>query len=249
MRSGMCHIGTSGWSYPHWSRGRFYPRKLRQNDWLAYYAQHFSIVEVNMTFYRLPTVGMLERWVAATPPDFLFAVKLWRRITHEKRCRNCESEVGAFFDTLRPLDSKLGVLLAQLPPSQGPDVELLNAFLPMVRRAAKRDLRVAFEFRDVTWNRFDVRRALDRHGAALCLTDMSRCQITEPNDDADYVYIRRHGVRGRYRGGYTDEQIDADATQMKEWSSAGRDVFIFYNNDAEGQAVDDARRVQEAIRE
>lgn len=245
--TGRCYIGTSGWSYSDWAGGRFYPKGLRQGGWLSFFAKQFSTVEVNMSFYRLPKTDMLERWHSMTGSGFVFALKLWRRITHEKRLADCSRELRDFFAVTEILGAKRGPLLVQLPPSMRTDLDRLDAFLTEVNAASpKFTWRVAVEFRNRDWRTEETCVLLDRHDAALCLSDMPRCPIGEPNN-ASFVYVRRHGPTGSYSGCYSDEQIAADAARVRTWLKRGRDVYIYFNNDIEGHAVDNARQLRERV--
>jgi len=246
MDEGRLYVGTSGWVYPHWAKGRFYPQGLKQADWLGYLARHFGAVEVNSTFYRLPTEAMIQRWHSVTGARFRVAVKLWQMITHRKRLIDCTRQLEDFFRVAGGLRRKRGPLLIQLPPSMRKDIGRLDGFLSEVRAAAGRTKwRRAVEFRHSSWDDDEVRELLDRHRIALCLADMPRCPFTEPGQ-ADFVYVRRHGPGGRYRGRYTGRHIRADARRIEKWLAAGKDVFVFYNNDIDGHAVDNARQLQEA---
>lgn len=247
MARGKCYIGTSGWSYAHWANDRFYPRGLRQSDWLHFYGQYFPTVEVNMSFYRLPKADMLARWRQVTDAPFVFAIKLWRRITHEKRLKDSSSELAQVFEVMTALKTKRGPLLVQLPPSLPCDVQLLDRFLADVKRAAgKFRCRVAVEFRNTSWLCEPVSSTLDKYNAALCLADLPQCPITQPNN-ARFIYVRRHGPGGRYRGCYAQEHIEADAARIREWLAQGRDVYAYFNNDIEGYAVDNARQLADAV--
>ena len=247
MGRGKCYIGTSGWSYPDWAKGRFYPKGLKQGEWLPFLARHFNTVELNASFYRLPRPEYIDRWREVTGGRFRFAVKLWRRVTHEKRLDDCDAELESFLRVVNELGPKRGPLLVQLPPSLHKEIALLDEFLANVEQAAGRSRwRVAVEFRNRDWLCDEVSRLLDRHRAALCLADLPRCSVTEPND-APFVYVRRHGPGGGYRGCYTPEHIAADAKQVGAWLAAGRDVYVYYNNDIDGHAVDNAGQLMEAI--
>lgn len=247
MAGGRCFVGTSGWSYAHWGGGRFYPPGLRSGDWLPFYAERFTTVEINASFYRLPQPESVRRWRELTGGRFRFAVKLWRRITHEKRLAGCADELRDFLAAFAALGPRRGPLLVQLPPGLGPDLPRLEAFLADLRRAAGRQRwRVAVEFRHPGWLSPEVYDLLARRGAAVCLADLPRCPVREPNA-APFVYVRRHGPAGGYRGCYTPGQIAADAEQVRGWRAAGRDVYVYYNNDVGGHAVDNARQLREAV--
>lgn len=247
MKGGTCYIGTSGWSYPHWAKGRFYPVGLKPGDWLSYLSQHLPTVEVNSSFYRLPQANLIRRWRDCVPDSFRFAVKLWRRITHDKRLIDCDDELRSFFSVVGELRSRRGPLLVQLPPSFRKDPDRLDGFLGLLRQVmGRRSWLVAVEFRHPGWICPEVYELLSRRAAAVVLADWPRCSVTEPND-APFVYVRRHGPAGRYRGCYSAEQIAADAASIRRWLGEGRDVFVYYNNDVEGYAVDNARQLLAAV--
>lgn len=241
-------IGTSGWSYDHWARGRFYPKGLKPGEWLAFLARHFNTVELNTSFYRPPRPAYIERWRDQVSTHFRFAIKLWRMITHHKKLIDCREQLDSFVELFKPLGvaRKRGPLLVQLPPSLRPGIDRLDAFLTDLKRALGRmRWSVTVEFRHRDWICDETYELLDRYGVAICLADMPQCPVTEPNDGADFIYIRRHGPTGDYRDPYSEEQLGGDATRIRAWLQNGRDVYIYYNNDAEGFAVDNAKRLRE----
>jgi uncharacterized protein YecE (DUF72 family) len=247
MPGGKCHIGTSGWSYAHWAKGRFYPKGMKPGEWLRFFARHFDTVEINSSFYRLPKPDFVSRWRQVTGSRFRFAVKLWRRITHLKRLADCSRQLEDFFEIAGLLGPKRGPLLVQLPPSMRKDVARLDAFLTDLKKATGRSRwKVAVEFRNTDWLCKEIYELLNRHRVALCLADMERCPITEPND-VSFVYLRRHGPGGRYRGCYGAAHIAADADRIRGWLQAGREVFVYYNNDIDGHAVDNAHQLIEMV--
>ena len=244
---GRLYVGTSGWSYPHWAKGRFYPKGLKQGEWLGFLARHFPTVEVNSTFYRLPTEAVVRRWHGMVGSDFRFAVKLWRMITHRKRLRDCRRHLEDFFKVAAGFGRKRGPLLVQLPPSTHKDLDLLDDFLAELRTViGRKKWRIAVEFRHASWCCDEATALLNRHHAALCLADMPRSPFTEPGL-TDFVYIRRHGPGGRYRGRYSGEHISADARLIKAWLGQGKDVYVYYNNDVDGNAVDNAHQLLDAV--
>lgn len=247
MARGKCYIGTSGWSYAHWAKGRFYPKGLRQGEWLGFLAQRFSTVEINSSFYRLPKPEIVARWRGVTGARFRFAVKLWRRITHLKRLADCGSELRDFFAVAGELGPKRGPLLVQLPPSLRKDVPRLDEFLAVLKKTAGRTRwKAAVEFRSRDWVCDEVYGLLTRRGVALCLADLPRCPITEPND-APFVYLRRHGPGGGYQGCYSPRHIAVDGARIGGWLADGKDVFVYYNNDIDVHAVDNARELMAAV--
>jgi uncharacterized protein YecE (DUF72 family) len=190
---------------------------------------------------------MFTRWHEMTDSQFLFAVKLWRRITHHKRLKNCSQELKDFFTVACGLGSKCGPLLVQLPPSMPLDTVRLHAFLDDLKcMIGKNPRKVAVEFRNKQWLCESVYALLDDYDVALCLADMPSCPITIPNN-ASFIYIRRHGPGGRYHGCYSAGHIMNDAEMIRSWCDQGRDVYVYFNNDAEGHALDNARQLIEKI--
>ncbi len=246
MPPGQHHIGTSGWIYKHW-KDLFY-RGVKQAQWLAHYAAHFPTVEINNTFYRKPTPRAMAALADRTPDGFLYAIKMWRGITHYRKLKDSSDLLAKFMPLIAEIPpSRRGPLLVQLPGGFKRNIERLDAFLADLRRSMDRPAwRVAVEFRDPDWLHPESYVILDRHNVALCLADMPQCPVTEPNA-ADFIYVRRHGIEGTYGGTYLPEQIAADARRIKQWLAAGRDVFIYYNNDIGGHAVTDARNLAEAL--
>jgi uncharacterized protein YecE (DUF72 family) len=179
--------GTSGYSYKEWL-GRFYPEKLPAAEMLRYYAERFRTVEINNTFYRMPAEAMLARWAEEVPVHFAFTLKAPRRITHDKRLREAEGEVGAFVQRAAALGSKLGVLLFQLPPYLRKDVPRLQAFLDLLPA----ETRAAFEFRHVSWHDDEVYEALRARAAMLCVTDTDTGDTPfVATSDFGYIRLRR----------------------------------------------------------
>lgn len=228
------HIGTSGWQYAHW-RERFYPKGLAQRNWLPYYAERFACVEVNNTFYNLPSEDTFRSWRDAVPPDFRFVLKASRYLTHIRRLRDPEEPVRLFMERARPLRRRTDAVLLQLPPRFRVDVERLQRAL----RAFPRTLRLAVEFRDPSWYTDDVREVLRRRGAALCRTDR-RGETAEPEwDDSGWTYLRFHEGEGTPAPCYREATLDAWAGRLAGASSVA-DGFVFFNNDGGGCAIRDA---------
>jgi uncharacterized protein YecE (DUF72 family) len=179
--------GTSGYSYKEWL-GHFYPEKLPASAMLRYYAERFATVEINNTFYRMPAEAMLARWSEEVPESFVFTLKAPRRITHDKRLREAETDVAEFGRRAGALGSKLGVLLFQLPPFLKKDLPRLRDFLGVLPS----DQRVAFEFRNASWQDDEVYEALRTHGAMLCVTDTDEGDTPfVATSDSGYIRLRR----------------------------------------------------------
>lgn len=243
----MIYIGTSGYAYKHWSRGIFYPEKLSQKNWLEFYTQHFKTVELNVTFYRLPAKSAFQGWERRTPQNFIFAVKGSRFITHAKRLRDVEDSLRILFDRAKSLNKKLSVVLWQLPPKFKVDVERLKTFLKYLGKY--KYTRHAFEFRNESWFCPEVFQALKDVDISLCLADWPIFEVEVP-DTASFIYLRRHGAAGElYSGCYSETQLRKDARGIKKWQSQGKDVYIYFNNDAHGWAVKNALTLSRMLNE
>lgn len=234
-------IGTSGWHYDHWV-DRFYPADARPPDFLRLYARRFRAVEINNSFYRLPSRETLAKWRDESPADMVFACKASRFITHVKRLNDGRS-FDRFFQAVEVLGDKLGPLLFQLPPRWKVNVERLDAFLPLLPR----DRRCAFEFRDPSWFVPAVKAALERHGAACCLYDFEGQQAPGWMT-ADFVYVRLHGPGRRYLDSYDDRTLHALARRIRAWQRERRDVYCFFDNTDKGAAPENALRLKALLR-
>lgn len=235
------HIGTSGFSYQHW-RGVFYPEGLSQQKWLEFYAQHFSTVELNVTFYRLPSEKAVESWRRRAPEGFLYAAKLSRLITHSHRLHNAEEALATFLERMRILGEHLGPILIQLPPGMPQDVDRLDAFLGQCNPT----LRWAVEVRNAGWLNDTTYVVLRRHGAALCIHDLITphpIEITAP-----FTYLRFHGAGQLYGGDYPDTALRPWADRLLAWQTQGIDGYAYFNNDACGYAVKNAKMLQAMVR-
>jgi uncharacterized protein YecE (DUF72 family) len=234
----MVRIGTSGWHYNHW-RGPFYPEKLTASRMLGFYRNHFDTVELNNSFYRLPSQNALEQWRDSVPKGFLFAVKASRFITHMKKLKDPEATFQKFFDRIVVLGKALGPILFQLPPAWRSDPPRLDAFLA----ALPRRLRYVFELRDPSWFNTEVESVLRRHKAAFCIYDFDRRQSPR-TITAGWVYVRLHGPEGKYAGSYSDAALAAWANDAARWHAGGMDVYCYFDNDQAGYAVKDALRLK-----
>jgi uncharacterized protein YecE (DUF72 family) len=236
-------IGTSGWTYPSW-KGPFYPEDCPRQRFLEYYAREFPTTEVNTSFYHVPRVATYEQWVRQVPPDFVFALKVSRVITHHKRLVEVEEPWQAFIDRARILGRHLGPLLLQFPPSFQCDRPRLARFLAAAKQAGSDPpLRLVFEFRHESWFTEDIYALLKRHGAALCVADSPRY----PRHDvqtANFVYVRFHGRTRMFASSYTAAELAKEARLLKRAAQDGHDLFVYFNNDACGHAVANARTLQ-----
>jgi len=246
MPQGEARVGTSGFVYPHW-KGAFYPEDLPQKRWFAHYATRFSTVEVNNTFYRLPSEDVVRAWRDQAPEGFVYAFKASRYLTHRKKLLPGGSHPDAlrdFVERLLPLGDKLGPLLFQLPPQMRKDVPRLRAFLV---RLPPRELRYVFEFRHPSWHDDEVYDLLGEHGVALCLHDWKDAPTPHDVVTARTVYVRFHGVEHPYAGWYTGRRLRAWVPRVSRWRAAGHDVYLYFNNDEAAYATRDAAWLARAL--
>jgi len=230
-RDGTPRIGTSGFRYNHW-KGIFYPNDLSKSKWFSYYARHFDTVEINNTFYHLPSATAFDSWKKQAPPGFLYALKFNRYGSHWMRLKNPRATIGNFLNVAERLQESLGPILVQLPPNWNVDALRLDHFLA----AAPHSLRWAVEFRSPSWLCADVYAVLQRHHAALCIHDMIKDHPRVLT--SDWTYLRYHG--DHYAGTYSPQKLAAEAKWIKGQLVNGNDVFAYFNNDAEGYALKNA---------
>jgi uncharacterized protein YecE (DUF72 family) len=230
-------VGTSGWQYAAW-RGRLYPAGVPQRSWLAHYAARFAAVEVNNTFYNLPSSDTFSRWAEQTPDDFRFALKLSRYLTHIRRLTEPEDAVRLFLERARPLAAKTGPLLLQLPPTMRCDVDRLARALS----AFPSRWQVAVEFRHPSWYTDEVAALLRDHDAALCLTDRRGRPQQPLRRTASWGFVRLHEGTATPPPCYGDTALSSWARRIAGLWTADEDVHVFFNNDPEGCAVRDAVR-------
>jgi uncharacterized protein YecE (DUF72 family) len=231
-------IGTSGWAYKHWM-GIFYPPKVVGVRQLPFYAEHFSTVEVNFSFYRLPERSVFEVWRQRTPPGFLFAVKGSRYLTHIKKLADPEQPMEHLMSNAAGLGDKLGPILFQFPPSWKVNLERLGAFLERLGDYGPQ--RYTFEFRHKSWLNSDVYKLLKRAKAALCLP-VSPSVPLDIRLTADWTYIRMHG--GRRGTGFGDDELTEWSERIGPLLDQGIDTYVYFNNDPEGHALRDAQRLR-----
>jgi uncharacterized protein YecE (DUF72 family) len=247
------HIGTSGWNYPAWV-GPFYPPGTRPAEFLTFYSRAFRTVEVDSTFYAVPEVRTVRSWAARTPPDFLFALKMPKEVTHELRLRNARDPALDFVDRALELGPKLGPILLQMGPDFGPDeLSSIEEFLPLLPR----EIRFAIELRQSHWTSPDVLPALlqllAEHGVALALCDArwipreTNLQLAE-TPTADFHYVRWLGP-DREITEYSRVQIDR-SEEIRTWAETlksvanTKEIYAFFNNHFAGHSPASARELQ-----
>jgi uncharacterized protein YecE (DUF72 family) len=229
-------IGTSGFSYKEWKK-IFYPADLPESRFLPFYATRFDAVEIDSTFYRMPTEKALDAWREATPEPFRFAIKASQRITHRERLATPSESVPYLLGLLERLGTRLGVVLYQLPPFFKRDDARLEAFLAALPPSP----RSAFEFRHVSWFADETYRLLEKHGAALCINDNDEFECPK-QVTAKHTYVRLR------RDHYGPEDRAAWRTRLLEFDAQGVEVFAFIkhkdNPDAPLIALDFAEGVK-----
>ena len=225
----MIYVGTSGYNYPEW-RGTFYPDEFPAKDMFEFYAARFRTVEINYTFYRMPTPKTTGAWRDQAPEGFRYALKAPRRITHDKRLKDVADSTGFFCDAARVLGAALGPLLFQLPPNLKGDVARLEAFLETVPR----DLPSAMEFRHDSWHSDEVVAVLRKFGVALCIADFGD-RTTPLHATARHGYFRLRDE------GYSPDDLRRWAAAVKERATEWDDVYVFFKHEEEGKGPEFAK--------
>ncbi len=238
---GRCFIGTSGWSYDHWG-GVFYPPDLKTADRLAFYINHFNSVEINNTFYHLPTPSAFKSWKKIVAKNFIYALKGSRFITHMKKLKDPKEPLELFLERAKLLKDNLGPILFQLPPHWRCNTERLKEFVKLLPS----NMRFAFEFREPSWFNKEVYDILRENNIALCIYHMpefeSPIEVT-----AKFVYIRFHGTEFLYGGRYSKKELLKWADLINGYIREGKDVYVYFNNDANGYAVINAKELMEIV--
>jgi len=242
-RSAIPYVGTSGWNYASW-RDSFY-RGVPKKRWLAFCAGHFTAIEVNATFYRLQSSETFARWRAETPPGFRFAIKANRYLTHNRRLIDPLPSIRLERDRAAGLGDKLAAVLWQLPANFHRDLGRLERFARALR--SWRKVRHAVEFRHESWFDEDVAGCLRESRIAVCQSDAADW----PRWNAvttDMVYVRLHGHTMTYASGYSDHALKAWRARCRRWIDEGREVHVYFDNDAFGRAPVDAMRLLRLLR-
>jgi uncharacterized protein YecE (DUF72 family) len=231
----MIWIGTSGYNYPEW-KGSFYPADLPAAKMLPYYAERFSTVEINYTFYRMPNEKLVSGWAAQTPSPYKLTLKAPRRITHDNRLKNCGDLLRAFCGVAGTLGEKLGALLFQLPPNSKKDLAVFDAFLAELPPKVC----AAFEFRHASWLDDDVFERLHRRNLALCIADSEKMS-TPVRVTADYAYFRLRDE------GYRPDDIERWAETIARDTAASRDVFVYFKHEESGKGPEFAKLLMQLL--
>lgn len=243
-------IGTSGWLYNDWA-GRFYPEGMKDADKLPYFAQHFSTVEINSTFYHMPLAKSVEHWFDITPSDFVFTIKMNRFATHTKHLvvdADTDETLETFFERIHVLKQKLGMVLVQLPPSMRVDTYRLEHLSDKAREAEKKyDMRfpLALEFRHATWFNDQVFGLMRERNITHVINDSPNRWPAAKVITSDTVYVRFHGNKRLYRSSYSDEELAEWAEYIQK--SGAHAAFAYFNNDYDATAVRNATTLQKQL--
>ncbi len=234
-------VGTSGWHYDDWKE-RFYPKGLPKTKWLEFFAERFSTVELNNTFYRLPSEEAFKNWHASTPKDFIFSVKISRFVTHIKRLKDTGEALQKFMSRATLLKDKLGPILYQLPPSLHRDDERLQKFLAELPKGYRHVL----EFRHESWLTDEVYEILRRYHVGMCVFDMPglSCPLLAT---ADFAYIRFHGKDSLYSSCYSDEELADWVKRIRKLAENLDTIYIYFNNDVQGFALKNAETIKKLL--
>jgi len=248
-------IGTSGWIYSDWD-GIFYPKNLSSKDKLKYFSKYFKTTEINYSFYHLPRPATYQNWYSQTPGDFLFAIKTSRFITHIKRLKGVKEAWKQFIKNALNLKEKLGPILFQFPPSfkaTEENIKRLEDFLKLITKGKKLKLKYAFEFRHKTWfTPLDNKnlmgcdektyKLLRKYKAAWVIADSPHYPKVE-EITADFIYVRMHGSKVLFSSKYTKKELSSLAQKIKKWLKQKKDVYVYFNNDACGYAIENAKKL------
>jgi uncharacterized protein YecE (DUF72 family) len=237
----MIFIGTSGYYYHHWI-GNFYPADLPVSKWLKYYSEFFNSVELNVSFYRLPSEKAFISWNQKVPLAFMYAVKGSRFITHSKKLNDVEDPVKIFFQRAKLLKNKLGIVLWQFPSNLHFDKLKLENFLRLLQKYHEKN---AFEFRHESWFNNECYKLLKSYGAALVISDSPNYPKHEILT-ADYTYVRFHGGKILYGSEYSKMELDQWAEKIEKWKNV-KNTYIYFNNDAYGFAVKNGQYLKEKL--
>lgn len=232
------HIGTSGWSYDRWKE-TFYPAGLPANRWLAFYVTRFNAVEINNTFYHLPSSTQIGKWENQAPKDFTFCIKAWRRITHSKKLKDPEQTLPPLMQALAD-QRKISPVLFQLPPHFPANLDRLRSLLCLLPK----NRRFAIEFRDPSWHDDSVYTLLRQHNVAFCLFEKGK--LRSPRlATADFIYVRLHGRKENYKGNYSRRAL----TDWRDWlAQQDKDIYLFFDNtDEKLFAIENALMFKELV--
>lgn len=239
MNIGKLYIGTSGWCYDSWV-GNFYPRDLNKNKWLKYYSKYFNTVEINSSFYHLTRKETFDNWALQTPDNFVFVVKASRYITHIKNLVDCSEPFKKLLDSALGLGNKLGLFLFQLPPNLKKNIIKLEDFFKIILK----NYRYVFEFRNESWFCDEVYNLLNEFGAGIVISSSPSFPYHEIIT-GNLCYIRMHGSEQLYSSSYSEKELQKLSALIRKNLKKNINTYVYFNNDAFGYAIENARKLVE----
>ncbi|TWW01636.1 DUF72 domain-containing protein [Chitinophaga pinensis] len=237
MATGKIHIGTSGWSYKHW-REIFYPPDLKPTEYLSFYAGHFQTAEINTSFYHLPKPATVEKWTDTVNTRFHFCPKISRFITHIKKLNDPEDTLPRFFDVFDPVHKHLGPVLIQLPATLGFHEDKVSHFFGVLKEY--KGYSFAIEPRHESWLQDNAIALLEKYRIAFVIAESGKRWPYGEFVTARHIYIRFHGPDGSYATSYSHKTLEKYAEKMRNWKEEGHTVWVFFNNDVHGYAIENA---------
>jgi uncharacterized protein YecE (DUF72 family) len=241
------HVGTSGWSYKDW-KGLYYPEKMKPVDYLEYYSREFGCTEINTSFYHLPRAETVLNWARKVPASFLFCPKLSRYITHFKKLRNVEESLQLFFGVFDPVAERLGPVLIQLPAHVGFDAGVAETFYSRLADTYRHH-DFSIEVRDKSWFSRKSLSLMEQYNIGLVIAHSGKLFPYKEAVTAKHIYLRFHGPGKLYASKYAALTLRAYARRCVRWMREGHNVWIFFNNDFFGYALENARTIISQIRE
>jgi uncharacterized protein YecE (DUF72 family) len=244
MERGQIHIGTSGWSYKHWA-GIFYPDDVKPAEYLSYYARHFSVSELNSSFYRLPLKSTVKKWITMVPEGFLFCPKMSKYLSHLKKLNDPEEPLERFFKIFEPVKEHLGPILIQLPPGVAFHDELVSKLYHILSEEYAPFL-FAIEVRHNSWLTEESVSLMKKYRITLVFAQSAKFPYLEEITAKD-IFFRFHGPKALYSSSYSDRMLEEYAHKFCDWSHAGSNVWAFFNNDVNGHAFNNAAKLQKYV--
>jgi uncharacterized protein YecE (DUF72 family) len=232
---GQLFVGTSGFAYKEW-RPEFYPADLKAAEMLSFFSRRFNSVEINNTFYKMPTEKVLTQWVEQTPEEFRFTLKAPQRITHFSRLKNVDENLDFFVRTAHTMDARLGCILFQLPPTLKYDKDLLDSFLALL---PGQPFRFAMEFRHDSWS--EAQDQLRANNVAWCVADTDEKKAPMVQTSEAFIYLRLRGLN------YTDGDLQTWAMETSAVLEKGSDAYVYFKHEDDPSGVRYGLRFRELI--
>jgi len=243
IMAGKIYIGTSGWSYKHW-KIVFYPDHVKAKDHLDFYTNHFNVTEINSSFYRLPTVETVNKWVQTAPKKFKFCPKMSRFLSHAKKLKDPEEPLQRFFSVFDTIQKSLGPVLIQLHETLRFNYERTEYFYKLLQTQYKM-YSFAMEARHQSWLQDDSLKLMRKYNIAFVIAQSGEKFAYGEHVTAKHIYVRFHGPEGLYTSSYTEEMLQSFAVKFKAWKKEGHTIWAFFNNDVGGYAIMNAKRLLE----